>query len=79
MIEVYYLAPPDADHEAQIAQAAQRHGGEITFREIPKPNDLSQAVVLTIEFESWAAAEQAMSDLQAMGEYVEGPCEYGDD
>jgi hypothetical protein len=79
MIEVYYLAPLDADHEAQIARSAQRHGGEMTFREIPEPTARSQAVVLTIEFTSLAAAEQAMSDLQAMGEYVEGPYEYGDD
>ena len=77
MFEVYYTAPADMAREAAILQEVSRLGGRLNFREEPSAGDVSQAVVLTYEFEDRQAAERAASVLRSVGEHVEGPCDYG--
>lgn len=79
MFEVLYKAPVDLAREAKIVATVARHGGAMTFHEVPMPDDVSQAVVLTIEFDNWPAMEAAAAELIQQGEHVEGGVEYGDD
>jgi hypothetical protein len=77
--EVYYRAPRDLNREASISIAVERWGGQFEFVEEPSPSDVSQAVILTYEFDDIAPAEAAASALRQLGEHVEGPCDYGPD
>ncbi len=79
MFEVLYHAPPDAQKEAQITAVAHMKGGQLTHRDEPSVDDISQAVCLTYEFPDLALAEAAASTLRQSGEHVEGPMDYGDD
>jgi len=79
MFEVYYMAPRDFSHDAQIATEVERFGGEITFTEEPDGSEFScQSVVLTCEFADLAVAERAADAIRNRGEHVEGPMDYGD-
>ena len=75
MFEVYYLPPSDPTREERIAAVVARHGGHLDFREAPEV-DGSHNVCLTYEFADQAHAEVAAGELQAAGEYVEGPYQY---
>lgn len=75
MIEVFYPKPPDFEREQAIAAGAAGFGGKVTCRE----DDAEESICLTIEFADWDSAEKACAKLQALGEHVEGPQEYGDD
>ena len=76
MIEVMYREPLDQERDRRIAAIITRYSGEITFRESPDPDDISRAVVLTCEFESYERAEVAAAELRQSGEHVEGPTDY---
>ncbi len=75
MFEVYYLPPSDLAREKRVAAVVVRHGGRLDFREAPEV-DGSHNVCLTYEFAELAHAEAAAGELQAAGEYVEGPYQY---
>ena len=49
--------------------------GRLDYKEAPEL-DGNHNVCLTYEFESLPDAEKAMTELQAKGEYVEGPQQY---
>ena len=78
MIEVFYSEPGDPLREAEVLATAKQFGGERTFKEEPKPGDISRAVCLTIEFDDFDSAEAATLALQNLGRHVEGPVDYGD-
>ena len=75
MFEVYYLPLSDPAREARLAGIVSRRGGRLVFREAPEV-DGSHNVCLTYEFASQADAAAAASEMQAAGEYVEGPYPY---
>jgi hypothetical protein len=52
-------------------------GGHLDFREENVMPGVSDNVCLAFEFENDVQANRAVSKLQAQGEYVEGPYEYG--
>lgn len=79
MLEVFYAAPSDQHLESDVAGIAAHHSGGVTCRDEPTDEDVSQAVILTIEFDDWDDAEQATSALREAGYHVEGPMTYGDD
>jgi hypothetical protein len=76
MFEVYHHAPSDREREKRISKEAGRFGGELTCREEPD-YEHSQAMCLTYEFNDLDSAERAAEALRALGEHVEGPCDYG--
>ena len=78
MIEVFYREPSDPSLDADILATAKQFGGEQTFKEEPKPGDISRAVCLTIEFDDIESAEAATLTLQNLGRHVEGPMDYGE-
>ena len=75
MFEVYYLPPTDPSREARIAEIVTACNGRLDYKEAPEL-DGNHNVCLTYEFESLPDAEKAMTELQAKGEYVEGPQQY---
>jgi hypothetical protein len=75
MFEVYYLPPSDAAREERIAGVVARHGGRLDFREKPEVHG-PHNVCLTYEFAELARAAATAGELQAAGEYVEGPYQY---
>ena len=75
MFEVYYLPPTDPTRELRLAAIVALHGGHLVFREAPEV-DGSRCVCLTYEFALQPNADKATSDMQAIGEYVEGPYQY---
>ena len=79
MFEVYYAWPVDLRREERIVEAAAKHSGEQTFREVPTADSIMQTVVLTLEFKELADAEAAASELIQLGEHVENISDYGDD
>jgi hypothetical protein len=76
MLEVYYRAPADKAREKRISSESARFHGELTFREDPSANDVSQAVCLTYEFLERDMAEKAAVAIRQIGEHVEGPTDY---
>jgi hypothetical protein len=75
MFELYYMPPSDLVREERIARVIARLGGRLVFREAPE-HDGSHNVCLTYEFVAMADAEAAATEVQAAGEYVEGPYPY---
>jgi hypothetical protein len=75
MLEVYYLAPQDKKREARILSEVQAGDGQLDFWETM--ND-ERTVVLTYDFPELEQAQSVMEKLQQIGEYVEGPQDYGD-
>ncbi len=76
MFEVYYKAPLDAHKEAALTDRVSSLGGYLSYRENPNENGIG-SVCLTYEFDSLEQAEAAAETLRELGEYVEGPVEYG--
>ena len=76
MFEVYYRPPADPPKETALTDRVARLGGLLSYREIPGEND-SGGVCLTYEFDDREQAEAAAQVLRALGEYVEGPVDYG--
>ena len=71
MIETYYSAPADLNKEKEIERSVSNKGGKITFRE-----EDQGTVVLTIEFDLLANANESISELKKSDIHVEGPCSY---
>jgi len=76
MLEIYYRAPSDSAREQRVSAEAARFGGNLTYTEEPE-NNMSSAICLTYEFVEMVAAEQCAQLLRTLGEYVEGPVDYG--
>ncbi len=77
MLEVLYRMPPHTEREQRIATAVKDFGGKLTFREVPEQADLSQAICLTFEFETFNKADICAAFLRKCGEFVDGPTDYG--
>jgi hypothetical protein len=75
MIEVFYLPPTNASHEARLLDIVTEHGGRLDYREGPELGG-HRNVCLTYEFDELGDAEQAAAKLRAHGEHVEGPNQY---
>ena len=76
MFEVYYLPPTDSARESRLLNVVIRHNGRLDCNESPEV-DGNHNVRLTYEFDSLNDAEAAAVELRSLGEYLEGPCEYG--
>ncbi len=76
MLEVYYTAPADSAREARLLDVIRDFGGWLDYREAPEV-DGSRSICLTYEFDDWDQAIAAADHVRTLGEYVEGPCEYG--
>jgi hypothetical protein len=75
MFEVYYLALQDDEREARILSEVEAGGGHLDFWE--KMNS-DHTIILTYDFPDLGQAQSVMAKLQEVGEYVEGPQDYGD-
>lgn len=73
MIEIFYRKPVDATHEQKIISIVTNHEGSVTYKE----DDTQESICLTAEFDSWENAIAATATLRKIGEYVEGPADYG--
>ncbi|MBI4531186.1 MAG: hypothetical protein HY709_06645 [Candidatus Latescibacteria bacterium] len=76
MFEVYYKVPPDMKKEAALTDQVLSLGGRLSYRENPEANSRG-SVCLTYEFDNLEQAEIAAELLRQLGEYVEGPADYG--
>ncbi len=76
MFEVYYAAPVNPEREAVLNRLVAEYGGQLDFREEPKPPG-PDSVCLTYEFGDWSTAEAAALAMRERGEHVEGPTDYG--
>ena len=76
MFEVYYKAPPDVQRESRLAEQLSGLGGHLAYRE--HPDERSDSVCLTFEFDQLDVAEFAAQSLRSQGEHVEGPVDYGE-
>ena len=77
MFEIYYASPPDDERENAALKIASRYGGECTDREEGGGTE-GNSICLTIEFADMKSATAAAKAVEASGEYVEGPQDYGD-
>jgi hypothetical protein len=77
MLELWYAPPANPRREERVARQIENLGGRLTFREEPRPDELS-GICLTFEFADRAQAEDVASSLRKEGEHIEGPMDYGD-
>lgn len=76
MFEVFYKPPASAAKEAAPADRVVALGGRLDYREDAETNGES-GVCLTYEFTDYDLALKAATVLRQLGEYVEGPVDYG--
>ncbi len=76
MFEVFYKPPANPAKEAALTDRVAALGGCLDFREDPEEHELG-GVCLTYEFDDLEKATKAAAALRLVGEYVEGPVDYG--
>ncbi len=76
MFEVYYKPPANPAKETAVADHVASLGGRLVFHEEGVVDGLD-GVCLTYEFDDLGSAWKAAGVLRQLGEYVEGPVEYG--
>jgi len=76
MFEVYYKPPANPLKEAAVTGRVTALGGRLDYREEPDDHALG-GVCLTYEFDDLELATKAAEVLRQLGEYVEGPVDYG--
>ena len=75
MFEVYYLGPQDMEREAGILAEVEAGGGCFDFWE---DSNSGRTIILTYDFPELGQAQSVMAKLQELGEYIEGPQDYGE-
>ena len=74
MIEAWLATPVDAERETQISATLARIRGRETYRELEL-----NSICITIEFDDWETARNAVDAIQRFSTHIEGPMEYGND
>ena len=78
MFEVYYAAPEDLEREERLLTIIKSGQGHLDFREAPTMLQQKGTVCLTYDFAILEQAETIAQRLKEVGEYVEGPYDYGE-